>query len=85
MAEQITAAADEFGADSLTIIDVGGDALTKWSRPWTTQPLADQLAIAACLRSGLPGRLIIAAPGVVRYPVTLGQRFKDLNSDRLQP
>jgi hypothetical protein len=64
MAEQITAAADEFGADSLTIIDVGGDALTKWSRPWTTQPLADQLAIAACLRSGLPGRLIIAAPGV---------------------
>jgi hypothetical protein len=38
MAEQITAAATEYGADSLTVIDVGGDALTTGQRPWTAQP-----------------------------------------------
>ncbi len=64
MAAQITAATTEYGADSLTIIDVGGDALTTGQDPGLRSPLADQLALAACLRSELPGQLIIAAPGV---------------------
>jgi hypothetical protein len=85
MAEQITAAAKEFGADSLTIIDVGGDALTNGQDPGLRSPLADQLAIAACLRSGLSARLIVAAPGVDGEidPVTLRHRLKELHSQRL--
>lgn len=85
MAEQITAAAAEFGADSLTIIDVGGDALTTGQDPGLRSPLADQLALAACLRSGLPGQLIIAAPGVDGEidPAALRHRLKDLHSRRL--
>lgn len=85
MAEQITAAAHEFGADSLTIIDVGGDALTTGQDPGLRSPLADQLAIAASLRTGLPARLVIAAPGVDGEidPAMLRRRLKDLHSQRL--
>lgn len=85
MAEQITAAANQFGADSLTVLDVGGDALTTGQDPGLRSPLADQLALAACLRSGLPGRLIIAAPGVDGEidSTTLRHRLKDLRSQRL--
>jgi hypothetical protein len=85
MAAQITAAATEFDADSLTVIDVGGDALTTGQDPGLRSPLADQLAIAACLRSGLPGQLVIAAPGVDGEidPATLRHRLKDLRSRRL--
>jgi hypothetical protein len=60
MADQILAAAEIFGADSLTVIDVGGDALTNGHDPGLRSPLADQLAIAACLRAGLPARLVVA-------------------------
>jgi hypothetical protein len=85
MAKQIIAAAELFGANSLTIIDVGGDALTSGHDPGLRSPLADQLAIAACLRAGLPARLVVAAPGVDGEidADTLRRRLKDLHSQRL--
>ena len=62
-----------------------GDALTNGQDPGLRSPLADQLAIAACLRTGLPARLVIAAPGVDGEidPVALRHRLKDLHSQRL--
>lgn len=64
MAAQISAAAAYFYADDLALIDVGGDALTDGSDPGLRSPLADQLALAACVRTGLPSQLVIAAPGI---------------------
>jgi hypothetical protein len=64
MAAQISATAAHFGADSLAVIDVGGDSLTDGSDTGLRSPLADQLALAAAARTGLPCRLLIAAPGI---------------------
>ena len=85
MAEQIAAAAELFEADNLVIVDVGGDALTTGDDPGLRSPLADQLAIAACMRTELPARLVVAAPGVDGEidADTLRRRLKDLHSQRL--
>jgi hypothetical protein len=64
MAEQITATADYFGLDAVALIDVGGDVLTDGTDPGLRSPLADQLALAACVRSSIPTRLIVAGPGL---------------------
>jgi hypothetical protein len=85
MAEQIAAVAELFEADNLVIVDVGGDALTTGDDPGLRSPLADQLAIAACMRTELRARLIVAAPGVDGEidADTLRRRLKDLHSQRL--
>src|SRR5262249_40031192 len=54
MAAQVRAAVACFVADDLALIDVGGDILTDGADPGLRSPLADQLALAACLRTGLP-------------------------------
>ena len=64
MATQLSAAAKLFEADTLTLIDVGGDVLTDGKHPGLRSPLADQLALPACLRTGFPTRLVIAAPSI---------------------
>ena len=64
MARQVGAAAEVFGADDLLLVDVGGDALTSGDDPGLRSPLADQLAIAGCLRLGMPTRLAVVAPGI---------------------
>ncbi len=64
MAAQIRAAADFFHAASVVVLDVGGDILTDGTDPGLRSPLADQLALAACVRTALPARLMIAAPGI---------------------
>lgn len=64
MAEQIRATASAFGLDSLVLVDVGGDVLTDGDDPGLRSPLADQLAVAASRRAGLPARLLIAGPGL---------------------
>ena len=64
MAAQIRAAADFFQAASVAVLDVGGDILTDGTDPGLRSPLADQLALAACVRAALPARLMIAAPGI---------------------
>ena len=85
MAEQIVAPVRLFEADNLVIVDVGGDALTTGDDPGLRSPLADQLAVAACLRTELPARLVVAAPGVDGEidSDTLRRRLKDLHSQRL--
>ncbi|HEV2374436.1 MAG TPA: DUF1152 domain-containing protein [Streptosporangiaceae bacterium] len=64
MAEQIQAAAALFGADAVGLVDVGGDILTNGADPGLRSPLADQLALAASVRAGLPARLLVTAPGI---------------------
>ena len=64
MAAQISAAAAFFKAADIALLDVGGDILTDGTDPGLRSPLADQLALAACIRAGLPVRLMIAAPGI---------------------
>lgn len=64
MAVQIKAAADLFHASGLAVLDVGGDIITNGTDPGLRSPLADQLALAASVQSGLPARLVITAPGL---------------------
>lgn len=61
---QIRSAAEFFGAGEIALVDVGGDVLTTGTDPGLRSPLADQLALAACVCTGLPARLLIAAPGI---------------------
>lgn len=85
MAEQIRATAEQFRLDSLVLVDVGGDVLTDGDDPGLRSPLADQLALAACARSGLPGRLLIAGLGLdgeVPHDV-LVTRLADLHAESL--
>ena len=78
MADQIVATAAYFDADRLFAVDVGGDALTDGHDPGLRSPLADQLALAACMASQLPTTLIIAAPGIdgELTEATLRQRLR---------
>lgn len=64
LARQIRAAAAHLNIDQVVALDVGGDAVTDGHDPGLRSPLADQLALAACLRSELPTQLLIAAPGL---------------------
>ena len=85
MAVQIRAAAEFFDTDEVVLIDVGGDALTNGTDPGLRSPLADQLAIAACVRSGLHVRVLIAAPGIdgELSAETVQTRLRALNADQL--
>ncbi|QJY46272.1 DUF1152 domain-containing protein [Pseudonocardia broussonetiae] len=64
MAHQIVAAVEYFQLDDVDLIDVGGDALTNGADLGLRSPLADQLALAACVRTGIPTRLLIAGAGL---------------------
>ena len=85
MAAQINAAAAYFHADTIAVIDVGGDALTDGADPGLRSPLADQLALAACARTSLPTQLLIAAPGIDGEipPTTLITRLDRLGANQL--
>lgn len=64
MANQIAAAAEYLHVDDIDLVDVGGDALTNGADSGLRSPLADQLALAACVRTGIPTRLLIAGAGL---------------------
>ncbi|MGH3906696.1 MAG: DUF1152 domain-containing protein [Pseudonocardiaceae bacterium] len=85
MAAQISAAAAYFHAETLALIDVGGDVLTDGTDPGLRSPLADQLALAACVRTGLPSQLLIAAPGIdgELSPTTILARLDRLGAHQL--
>ena len=85
MAEQIKAAATTFGASDLVVVDVGGDSLATGAEPGLRSPLADQLALAACLRTHLPARLLVAGPAIDGEldAAAVATRLKDLHADRL--
>lgn len=85
MAIQISAAAAYFHAQTIALIDVGGDALTDGADSGLRSPLADQLALAACVRTGLPCQLVIAAPGIdgELSRTTIITRLDRLSADQL--
>ena len=64
LAEQLQHLARALGADSLTVVDVGGDVVARGVEPGLLSPLADSLTLAAAMRSGLPVRLAVVGPGV---------------------
>jgi hypothetical protein len=85
VATQISAAAAYFHAEHLALIDVGGDVLTDGTDPGLRSPLADQLALAACVRTGLPSQLLITAPGIdgELSPTIITTRLAQLGAHQL--
>lgn len=85
LADQITAAAELFDAATIALIDVGGDALTTGDDPGLRSPLADQLALAACVRTDIPTRLLIAGAGLDgELPIaTIRKRLAHLDAEQL--
>ncbi len=87
MATQIDAAAAYFAADDIVLVDVGGDALTDGADPGLRSPLADQLALAACVLVGRPARLVVTGAGLdgeIPAEIVL-QRLEGLAAHRLAP
>lgn len=84
LAEQIANTALHFGLNNVTAVDVGGDALTNGHDPGLRSPLADQLALAACVRADLPTTLLIAAAGIDGELTTtaLATRLRQFNGTR---
>jgi hypothetical protein len=50
--------------ESLTVLDVGGDALARGNEPGLRSPLADALALAAATGLDLDLNVLVAGPGV---------------------
>jgi hypothetical protein len=51
-------------ADSVDIIDVGGDALAQGVEPGLRSPLADAMVVAACADLDVPSSIVVAGPGL---------------------
>ncbi|WP_433527325.1 DUF1152 domain-containing protein [Nocardia pseudovaccinii] len=64
LAHQIRCAADTFDANEIVVIDTGGDILAAGNEPGLRSPLADSVALAAALTSGLPTRVFVAGVGL---------------------
>jgi hypothetical protein len=85
MSSQIDAAADHFDADSLCLVDVGGDVLAQGGEPGLRSPLADLLALAACTLTGRPCQMLVLAPGIdSELPeVTVMERLSGLDAHQV--
>jgi hypothetical protein len=85
LAHQISAAAALFDSGAIALIDVGGDAITTGDDAGLRSPLADQLVLAACVRTGIPTRLLIAGPGLdgELSPDTITERLARLDAEQL--
>ncbi|MGW4369903.1 DUF1152 domain-containing protein [Nocardia takedensis] len=64
LAAQIAGAAEVFGADEVVVVDVGGDILGRGDEPELRSPLADAVALAATVRTGLPAWAAVAGIGM---------------------
>ena len=64
LADQLRSLAEALDAESLTVVDVGGDVVARGNEPRLLSPLADSLTLAASIQTGLPVRLAILGPGV---------------------
>ncbi|MEV6771963.1 DUF1152 domain-containing protein [Nocardia sp. NPDC051030] len=60
LAELIIRAVKVSGADEVIVVDVGGDILAEGHEPGLRTPLADSLALAAALQSGIDTRVLVA-------------------------
>ncbi|MBF6240485.1 DUF1152 domain-containing protein [Nocardia otitidiscaviarum] len=61
---QIVRAAELYAADEVIVIDIGGDILGEGHEAELRSPLADSLALAAAVGSGMPVRLLVAGMGL---------------------
>ncbi|MGW4770369.1 DUF1152 domain-containing protein [Nocardia sp. NPDC004278] len=64
LARQIRYAASAFDADEVVVIDTGGDILATGNEPGLRSPLADSVALAAAITSGLPTQVLVAGAGL---------------------
>ncbi|WP_167491012.1 DUF1152 domain-containing protein [Nocardia terpenica] len=64
LAELIDHAATAFGAEEVVVVDVGGDILAEGHETGLRSPLADSLALAAAVRSGIGTRVLVAGIGL---------------------
>ncbi|MBF6328707.1 DUF1152 domain-containing protein [Nocardia transvalensis] len=64
LAELIGRAAAVFDADEVVVVDVGGDILGEGHEASLRTPLADSLALAAAVQSGIPTRVLVAGIGM---------------------
>lgn len=60
----IARAATAFGADQIVVVDVGGDILAEGHEASLRTPLADSLALAAAVRTGIATRVLVAGIGM---------------------
>ncbi|RDI53894.1 hypothetical protein DFR68_10214 [Nocardia mexicana] len=64
IAELIRCAATAFDATQVIVVDAGGDILAEGHEASLRTPLADSLALAAAVRSGMHTRVIVAGMGL---------------------
>ncbi|WP_329196048.1 DUF1152 domain-containing protein [Streptomyces sp. NBC_01435] len=64
IARQLVSLVDRLRPTSVDLLDVGGDVLARGDEPTLKSPLADSLTLAACSRTTLPVRLLVAGPGL---------------------
>lgn len=64
MADSIGHAVAAFGADEVIVVDVGGDIIAEGHEANLRSPLADSLALAATVHTGIPARVLLAGPGL---------------------
>ncbi|WP_282777810.1 MULTISPECIES: DUF1152 domain-containing protein [unclassified Nocardia] len=85
MASSISNAAAMSSADELIVVDVGGDIIAEGHEIGLLSPLADSLALAAAVLTGIPTRVLIAGPGVdgELSPGEVHARLSDLGADRV--
>ncbi|MFI8975018.1 DUF1152 domain-containing protein [Nocardia asteroides] len=64
LSRQLLRAAAVFDADLLLVVDVGGDILAAGNEPGLRSPLADSLALAAAVGTGLPTDVLVTGLGL---------------------
>ncbi|MQY22998.1 DUF1152 domain-containing protein [Nocardia macrotermitis] len=81
----IARAATAFDADGIIVVDVGGDILAEGHEVSLRSPLADSLALAAAVRTGIDTRVVVAGIGMDgELPAAeAAERLDKLNAQQL--
>ena len=64
MRQQVARLVESVGANAVTVVDVGGDAIARGDEPGLRSPLADALSLAACTDLPVPVTVLVAGPGL---------------------
>lgn len=62
--QQLAELIELYAVDSLTVVDIGGDAIARGNEPGLRSPLADALILAACVHLDVLATLLVAGPGL---------------------
>ncbi|HEV2783174.1 MAG TPA: DUF1152 domain-containing protein [Actinophytocola sp.] len=79
LAEQLRDAVTLFRAESVELVDVGGDVVARGDEAEVRSPLADCLLLAACADLPVPTSVVVAGPGVD------GELAQDYVLGRIEP